>query len=108
MLGQNNTISTKRLVRASSKDTYASTYTLEDVACYLERADASVVAAFGGENAFTSYVCILDGVQDVQISDLVIDKNSNEYIVQGVRHFENNIDIENHTELELYQRFPNT
>jgi len=109
MFGANNSISVKRLLASNvdHKQVYDSNYALTGVVCYIENSDPRVAVMFEGENAFDVYLCVTDSLQDIRIGDLIVDKDSNEYIASGVQTFKNNNDADNHTEITMLKRYPN-
>ena len=106
MIGANNVISTKRLTQAANKESFGSSYNLANLPCYLEQVDPKVAVMFG-ENAFKTYLAIVDGAVDVAESDLVVDWDDTEYIVSGVQTFEND-EIDDHTEITMIKKYVKT
>lgn len=101
MIGFNNKISTKRRTTTNGKSTYPSTYTLTNVAVYLEQSAPEVVAMLGDIPAHYAFTMITDGVVDIRIGDLVIDQEANEYKVLGVNRLTGNMDTPNHIEVSM-------
>lgn len=99
---ENNEIDVKRLTASGSQESYPdSDYQFEDLSCYIEKTDPKIAVVFGDENAFNTYLCIINSIVDIRVSDLVIDRDGNEYRVGGVQKFENP-EIDSHTELTMY------
>ena len=85
MRGQNNVISTYRFeTDGDGHDNYSSTATLDSVNCYIEPMSSRDMAFIVG-NPFEGWHLVVDGVQDIQKDDKVVDKDNNEYIVFDIR-----------------------
>jgi len=106
IIGANNTVSTYRLTTTNNQDEYSTSANLSGLGCYIEPVSPDVAVIFGDENAFKTYKCYIKGAKDIIITDKVIDKQYNEYIVQGVEKFENNTDVTNQTELTMVRKYP--
>lgn len=99
MIGSNNTISTKRLATVNGKSTYSNN--LSNVACYLEPASGDVAQQARSVHGFILYNLICEGVVDLAMNDRVFDSDGNEYSVYIIQQFQDNIEIDNHTEALL-------
>jgi len=104
---ENNKISVKRLITTGSKEAYASIYTYENIDCYIEKQDPKVAIMYGDENAFNTFLCVINQILDIRKSDLIIDQNSNQYRVSGFQKFDNP-EIESHIELIMQQKNADT
>ena len=100
MIGTNAVISTYRFVEASSKETY-NTPNLTGVDCYIERAQPDLAQFWDGSGVYEVYTLITCDVVDIKESDRVVDQDGNTYTVKGIQQFQNNTDIENHTEIVM-------
>lgn len=101
MIGFNNLVSTKRRTTTDGKDTYPSTFILQNIAVYLEQASAEKAAMLGDIPAHYLFTMITDGVVDIRVADLVIDQDANRYKVSGVNRLTGNLDVPNHLEVSL-------
>lgn len=105
MNGSNTTISSKRFVTVSGKDTYSESYTLENLEAYIEPINAEAAKNFADENVFMLHTLIIEDAVDMLISDLVIDADGVEYIVKGVKKY-NGGELPSHTEAVLATKRP--
>lgn len=106
MIGSNNKISVKRMVEASSKETFDSSYVYTSEPCYIEPMDAQVATIIDDQNAFYMVKIFLEGQLDIRIGDKCVDLQSKEYIVKGVEPFSNNTDTGDMTQLVAVRVFP--
>jgi hypothetical protein len=106
VIGSNNIISTKRLVTAAGKKTFPVGFLLTNIPVYLEQLDPQTAAMLNDIPAFNQFRAIAYEVLDVIDGDKVIDAQAKEYIVSGVQHYENNPEVDNHTEIILLRKFP--
>lgn len=100
----NNLIKVKRLAKVSDKKSYPDSYHLSNLDCYIEKQDPKIAVMFGEENAFKTFLCIINSIVDIKESDLIIDKDDNEYRVGGTVKYEND-EIESHIEITMYQKY---
>ena len=99
-----STISTSRLSTVLNKEVYSAN--LSGIGCYIEPAGMDISVLYGEENAGKVYKCIIQKVADIKITDKITDKNSNVYIVQGIEKYENNLDVQNQTEITMIRKYP--
>lgn len=102
----NNVIKVKRLTTVATHESYPASYHLEDIDCYIEPVDPKVAVMFDQENAFKTFLCIINQILDIKESDLIEDQSGTEYRVGGIQKFENP-EIENHMEITMYQKYEN-
>lgn len=105
IVGANSTIDVKRLETASNQESYTSTYHLQNIDCYIQPVDLKTAIILDEINAFHLYSCIIEGVVDIVIGDKIIDQDSNEYIVSGVKQYQNNIDTGDQTEIQMVKKY---
>lgn len=105
MLGQNNVVTTYRLLSNNQKETYGGTAILTSIDCYLEHASDKVAVMFDGIPAYEVYSLFIEGNQDIIISDKVVDTQGNTYVVKGIKEYDNNMDTCDMTEIVLYRKY---
>ncbi len=102
----NNVINVKRLATAGDKEEYPEEFHLEGIGCYIEQTDPRVAAAFGDENAFKTFLCVICEILDIKISDKIIDQEGVEYRVGGILKLKNP-EIDDHIEITMFEEYEN-
>lgn len=105
MLGSNATISTYRLTESGTKKEFSGSATLTGLDVYLEKAQPEVTAFMDEQSALNTFKMWTDDIFDIVIGDKVVDQDSNNYIVKGVQKYSNNVDVENHMEIIITQKY---
>lgn len=103
MIGQNHTISTKRLIATTGKEAYSVGFIIANEPAFIEKMNPEDAAMWSGANSLSMYLMHLDGTPDVRKSDKVIDDAGNEYIVHDIQPFTGG-DIPDHSEIVLSGR----
>lgn len=103
MLGENSTISTKRLFTTAGKEAYGDENILNGVSVYIEQLNAEAAAMYTGEDVFNVYKLFGDGLLDLIIGDQVTDEDAITFVVKGVQSFKGG-DVPSHTEAILMKR----
>lgn len=103
MLGANNIIKTKRLVKTSGHESYPAEYYLTDIVCYCENPVTEYVTVEGEQIAFIKFKLHTD-VVDIIETDQITDQQGNDYTVSYVQSFINNTDTDNHLEIVAYKK----
>ncbi len=94
MIGVNNSVTTYRLADSGNVTEYDASATLENVDVYIESAGAELAALIDQQPSLELYLMHMEPA-DIRVGDKVIDAQSNEYRVQAIERFENNLDTEN-------------
>lgn len=103
-LGANRSISTYRLANAVSPDDtteYSAVAEFSGIEAYVESTKPELDLVLGVKPGLEAYMMYVDAeeLNDVRVSDKVVDNLGDVYFVQGIkRHIEND-DTENHLEI---------
>ena len=107
MIGANNTISVKRMSKdGESKESFGSTFVLQNEPAYIEPINAEVATILDGQTAFYMFKIFCEGKLDIRIGDKITDAQAREYIVKGIEPFSNNPDTGDMTQAVCTSRFP--
>lgn len=104
MIGANASIDVYKLTDSGGKETYGSASTT-GVDCYIERVQPELATFWDGGGDYEVYKIITDEVINVVESDKLVDTNGNTYTVKGIQQYENNLDIDNHTEIVAFKTY---
>lgn len=105
MLGTNSTISTYRLTESGTKKSFSGSTTLSNLDVYMEKVQPEVAVLLDDQSGLNTFKMWTDGIYDIAIGDKVVDQDSNTYIVKGLQKFQNNVDVDNHMEVVITQKY---
>jgi hypothetical protein len=109
MIGTNRSVSTYRLVNATSPDNttaYSGSTTHSGIDVYIESLRVELDLVLGTKPGVEAYMMYADAEEmtDVRVSDKVVDNKSNIYFVQGIKRHEENDDTCNLLEILLHKQ----
>lgn len=99
MLGQNDTVTVKRISQVNGKSSYTDIIS-QNLEVFLIQQSLEKAVFWGEQSVFDIYDMFIDGLADIKVSDQVTDSEGNIYYVNGVKKMKGG-DVPNHTEVVL-------
>lgn len=109
-LGTNSVIEIVGLTRPAdtieNQKSWSTGVKYSNVYAYIEQMDAKNTMIFNGDASSKMFTMLAHGIFQISIGDKVKDNHGREFTVQGVQAFVGDVDVPDHVEVVMVQKYP--